>query len=236
VLASAKGFWLLFGGIWLAVGLIFLGVGVAVGVTRANLDERFAASGRAADGVVLGKEIATSSSNSAASYRVTFRFTDENGNTFRGSAEVEPDAWDAFAENQSIELRYLPDRPQTYRVRGQIDSDGVITWVFGGVGALLTLVGGALVYTALRNRARVRELERSGVLTTGTVVDVTPGNLRINGVVQWKLRYRFRDAHGHTRDGSITLPPHEAEAWSAGATGRVRYDGVNPRSNVWIGQ
>jgi len=233
---AAKNFWLLFGGIWLAVGVIFLGVGIAVGVTRSNLAERLATAGRSTEGVVLGKEISTSSSNSAASYRVTFRFKDESGNTVRGSAEVGADAWDALAENGPIELVFLPDRPQTYRVRGQTDSDLVITWVFGSVGALLTLVGGALVYFALLDRARVGELERSGVLTSATVVDVVPSSMRINGVVQWKVRYRFRDAHGHTHEGRVTLPPHEAEAWKPGASGRVRYDGLKPRSNVWVGQ
>jgi Protein of unknown function (DUF3592) len=232
---TAKNFWFWFSGIWLAIGLVFLGTGVAVGVYGARLDARFAAQGRDVEGVVLGKEISYSS-NDSPSYRVTFRFPAEGGEARRGSAELEPEAWDALTERGPIELTYLRDRPQTYRVPGQHDAKATISLVFGGVGAALASVGGFLLFTALRNRRRERELDRSGVSAAATVIDVAPGNLRINGVPQWTLRYRFADARGHSHDGQCAVSAQEAQGWQTGATGRVRYDSRNPRSHHWTGR
>lgn len=237
---TAKNFWFWFGGIWFAVGVVFLTVAIVVGVLGARLDARFAAEGRAAEGVVLGKEIGSSSSSSSSStsspsYRATFRFTDERGQTWRGSAQLETEAWDALIEGGPIELAYLPDRPLTYRVQGRRDGEEVVVRACGGVGAALALVGGFLLISALRNRRRERGLEQSGVATEATVFGLAPGNLRINGVPQWKLRYRFRDSEGRSREGSHTMSAREAQSWREGATGRVRYDPSDSRSHVWIG-
>ena len=231
---TAKNFWFWFGGIWLAIGVLFLIVGVAVGVNHAKLAARFTAAGRTVQGEVLGKEI-SSSSGGSATYHATFRYTGERGENVRGSADLTPEAWDALVEGGPVEVTYLPDRPQTYRVRGERDTDTVLSLVFGGVGAVLAIVGGFLLFTALRKLRRDAELTRSGVLAAATVVEVGPGNLRINGVPQWKLRYRFRDSLGHSHDGLCTLSASEAQSWKAGAAGRVRYDSRNPRSHVWIG-
>ena len=238
---TAKNFWFWFGGIWFAIGVLFVGVSVAVYVYGAQLDARFAAQGRTTEGVVLGKEIAYSSSSSSStssspSYRVMFRFTDERGDTLRGSATLEPEAWDALVEGGPIEVSYLPDAPRTYRVPGRSDTAAVLSLVFGGIGAALAIVGGFVLFSARRNRRRERELERSGIDAMATVVSVAPGLLRINGIPQWKLSYRFRDAQGRSHDGSRTLSAQDAQAWQEGATCRVRYDSRNPRSHVWIGK
>jgi hypothetical protein len=237
---TAKNFWFWFGGIWFAVGVVFLAVAMAIGVNGARLDARFAAQGRTVEGVVLGKEIVSSSSSSSSSsspsYRVTFRFTGERGETLRGTADVEAEAWDALIERGPIAVTYLPERPQAYRVAGQRQTERVLSLVFGGVGAALAIVGGFVLFTALRNRRRERGLEREGVLTAAVVTALAPGNIRVNGVPQWKLRYRFSDSQGRTHEGSRTLSAEEAQHWQPGTTGRVRYDARNPRSHVWIGK
>jgi hypothetical protein len=238
---TAKNFWFWFGGIWFAIGVLFLAVAISVDVYGARLGARFAAQGRTTQGVVLGKEIVSSSSSSSStssppSYRVTFRFTDQRGQTLRGSEELEAEAWDTLVEGGPIELAYLPDQPQTYRVQGRHDTTGILTLVFGGVGAALAVVGGFVLFNALRHRRREHDLEATGVSTEATVIALAQGNLRINGIPQWKLRYRFRDFHGGSHEGSRTLSAQEAESWQEGATGRVRYDSRRPRSHVWIGK
>jgi len=227
---TAKNFWLWFGGIWLSVGVVFLAVGGAVALRRASLDERFASESRAATGTVLTKEI-ISSSDSATTYRVEFRFESDQGATVRGSADLESAAWDELLEQGPIAVAYLAQSPETFRVPGQRDSTLVLLWVFPLVGAALAGVGGFLLLRALR----LRRLESTGTVATAVVTDVAPGSLRINGVPQWRLRYRFRDASGEQHEGSCHLPAEQAERWRAGAEGRVRYDAQRPRSNVWIG-
>lgn len=224
-------FWLWFGGLWLAVGLLFLGIGGGVGVHRSGLATRLDGEGVRVQGLVLSKEI-SSPRDRSTSYHVTFRFEDASGRAIRGSAELSAEAWDALAERGPIEVVYLDDRPQTYRVAGQSDSDLVLAIVFALVGGVLAVVGGVIVGNALR----VRRVARSGAIALANVVDVRPGRLLINGIPQWEVRYRFRDASGRTHEGKGSLSPSDAESLKPGAVRRVRYDARNPRANVWTGE
>ena len=224
-------FWFWFGGLWLAVGLLFLGVGVGVGLYERGLAARLDAGGVRTEGVVLAKEISAPRDRSV-SYNVTFRFVDARGETIRGSAAVAAAAWDALVERGPIDVVYLPDRPQTYRVAGQSEADVVLVIVFALAGGVLTVVGGLIV----GNAVRTRRLARTGNVATGRVVAVQPGRLQINGILQWELRYRFQDASGRHHEGKCSLSPEAAQAWAEGAVGRVRYDARKPRASVWTGE
>jgi hypothetical protein len=227
-------FWIWFGGIWLAVGLLFLVIGGGIAWNSRALGARLDAEGVSVEGVVLGKEI-VSRNDGPERYRVTFRFSDARGETVRGSADLGAETWDALVERGPIEVRYLPRRPLTYRVLGQSGVDAVLVFLFPLIGAVLSAVGGAIVVNALRKRAIRRELVRSGVIAAGTVIDVGPGNLHINGIPQWVLRYRFQDAQGHAHEGKCVLSQEVAHSWQPGAVGRIRYDARDPRSRVWTG-
>lgn len=233
---TAKNFWFWFGGIWAGVGALFLTIGIGVGINRARIDEQLAASGRETEGIVLTKEISGSSNGDARTFRVTFRFADEAGQSWLGAAEVDPVAWDALAERGPIRLTYLPHAPQTYRVQDQRDPAAVISWVFALVGGALAAVGSFILITARRKSKREAVLLKHGMLATATVLHVAPGNVRINGVPQWTLRFRFHDSRGRAHEGSCGLSPDEAQEWQPGRTGKVRYDAQNPRSHVWTGR
>jgi hypothetical protein len=227
---TTRNFWLWFGGIWLSVGAVFLAAGGAIALSRSSLEDRFATESRTAAGTVLTKEI-VSSSDRATSYRVEFRFESDQGVTVRGSAKLDATAWDELIEQGPIEVVYLASSPQTFRVPGQRGSTLVLSWVILLVGAVLAGVGGFLLLRALH----LRRVERTGVVTAAIVTEVAPGNVHINGVPQWRLRYRFRDGKGEQREGSCHLRADQAQRWRAGSEGRVRYDPARPRSNVWIG-
>ena len=167
---TTENFWLWFGGIWLAVGLLLLAIGGAIGLNLGDggLAARLEAEGTRVEGVVLTKEIA--SAEDSARYRVTFRFADARGATVRGTAQVDPDAWDALVERGPIEVVFLQDRPETYRVPGQTgDDDAVLAFVLPFVGAVVASLGGALIVMALRTRRVRRELLRSGASAAATV-------------------------------------------------------------------
>lgn len=217
------------------MGVLFLGIGLGVGLHIQRLDARLDTDGKQVAGVVLGKE-RSAPANGSESYRVIFRFDGPQGESVRGSAEVDAAAWDSVVERGPIDIVYLPDRPGTYRVVGQRREEAIVAIVFGLLGATLALVGGFVLGAALRNRSRARMLERRGTLTSASVIDVALGNLRINGVPQWTLRYRYRDAQGRTHNGACTVAPEDAGRWRAGSVGRVRYDPRKPRSHVWVGE
>ncbi len=236
-MTTTDNFWLWFGGIWLTAGLSFLIIGGAIGLRLDGgaLDAQLQAQGTRAEGVVLAKQIV--SPNDSERYRVTFRFEDARGAVVRGSADLDPAAWDALLERGPIEVLYLQDRPETYRVPGQTrDDDAVLAFVLPFIGAAIGAIGGALVVIALRTRRVRRELLRSGASAAATVIEAGPSGMRINGVPLWKVRYRFRDASGREHEGNCSLAPEEGQRWRQGAVGRVRYDARNPRSQVWTGE
>ncbi|HEY9181645.1 MAG TPA: DUF3592 domain-containing protein, partial [Gammaproteobacteria bacterium] len=176
-----ENFWIWFGGIWLVVGLAFLGIGGGIGWHSRTLDARFDAEGEPTEGMVLAKEI-VSPSDRPQRYTVTFRFTDSRGETVRGSADLDAETWDTLVERGPIEVVYLPASPSAYRVLGQGNANAVLLFVFPLIGAVLAAVGGVIVVNALRKRGIRRELMRSGAIAAGTVFDVGPGSLRINGI------------------------------------------------------
>jgi hypothetical protein len=153
-------FWFWFGGLWLAVGLGFLTIGAGIGFYERGLAAQLAAEGVRTEGLVLTKEI-SAPSNGSESYRVSFRFSDTRGETFRGTARLAPEAWDALVERGPIEIVYLAGRPQTHRVAGQSDSRAMLAFVFALIGAVLTVVGGFVLGNALRTRRLA--LARTGV-------------------------------------------------------------------------
>jgi Protein of unknown function (DUF3592) len=162
---TAKNFWFWFGGIWSAVGVRFLTIGIAVGIQDAAIDEQLAARGRETDGIVLSKEISGSSNSDSRTYRVTFRFADDQDEAVRGTAEVDAETWDALSERGPIRVTYLPGAPQTYRVQAQRDPGAALSWVFTLVGGALAAVGGFVVVSALRKSRREGRLARHGVVT-----------------------------------------------------------------------
>jgi hypothetical protein len=152
----------------------------------------------------------------------------------QGTADVTAEDWDMLEERGPVQVTYLPDEPQSYRIHGQSD-DTVLPIVFGVVGGVIGSLGGFVVFNAVGTRRRERNLARTGMTADATITDVGPSYLRINGVNQVTLHYEFQDAQGKTRKGSSTMSPEEAGEWPPGRTGRVRYDPRKPSVNVWIG-
>jgi hypothetical protein len=148
---------------------------------------------------------------------------------------VNAEDWDALEEQGPIPVTYLPDQPQSYRVVGQ-SKEILLPLIFSVAGGVIGSIGGFIVYNAVGTRRREKELSHSGIVTEATVTDIGPSYLRINGIPQMKLRYRFQDAQGKTREGSCTMSPEEAENWQPDQTGRVRYDARKPGVNIWQGR
>lgn len=237
---TPKNFWLWFGGIWLSVGSLFLVIGIGVGVHRIMVNDRLEKDGQTARGMVLTKEVYTASSKSGSqsspSYRITFRFVPREGETVRGTAEMNLEDWDVLEERGLIHVTYLPDQPHSHRVLGQSKTDIVLPLIFGAAGIILASIGGVIVFKALGIRTREKALRRTGGTAEATVTDIGQGNIRINGIPQWTLRYRFQDPSGAPQTGSCTLTPTEARDWQPGQTGTVRYDLRRPRMNLWVGK
>lgn len=238
---TPKNFWLWFGGIWLFCGSPFLIIGLYLGAQHIYVSKRLAAEGRMVEGMVLTKAITYSSSDTSSrggsrnpTYHVTFRFLTRGG-MIQGKAEVSGDTWDTLIEREPIRITYLPDAPQHYRVENQT-SGWWLPGSFTVMGGIFTSLGGFIFLrarTGLQTRAR---LHREGITTEATIFEVRPTRIRINGVHQWSLRYRYQDGRGKSCTGAESLSPEEAEAWKEGDKGMVRYNPRRPNFSIWIGK
>lgn len=227
-------FW--FGGIWLLCGAPFLIIGLYLGIDEWQLADRFKREAQVTDGMVLTKRIRRERNGSSPSYWVGYRFAAANGAVVKSEAQVSVQLWDRLAEREPVRVTYLPDRPQANRIEGE-HSGWLPPLIFTGLGVVFVPIGGWIFLKGVAGIRRELRLESQGVTGEATVVEVAPANMSINGVPQWRIRYRFRDYGGNTREAQSSLmPPGEAQAWKAGDRGKARFDPANPRISVWVGK
>ena len=232
LLARGQFFWLLFGGIWLVVGSAFL----LATILEVRNHRRFEREGVATTGIVLVKGInRADSDNEETDYWVRYRFTTPDGVQVEGTDEVSLETWESLEERGPIEVEYLASDPRRNRIAG---SDS--RWqslLFGGLSGVMMLVGGASLGKGLRGALATWRLLRSGEAADAIVTAIRASSLQVNGVRQREIHYRYRDQLGKEHRGrSFPLPPEEAEAWSIGQVGRVRYDPRRPQHSVWVGR
>jgi len=230
---TARNFWFWFGGIWVGVGIPFLLIAAGVAIDGARRRDRLEREGRAAEGIVLAKEIRPQ--DSGPSYRVSFRFSPPNGGAVSGAAEVSEEAWDALEERGPIAVTFVPGSPTWHRVQGQED-DLLLPVIFGILGGILASLGGMILWKAFAARRAEARLADVGVVADATVTAVSTARMRINGVRQWRVRYRFEDGEGNAHEGATTISPEEAEGLQPGRVVRVRYDPERPGRYAWIGR
>jgi hypothetical protein len=212
------------------VGLLFVFFGV-----KQLIDERaYTAHGMVAQGSIIGKSLerAGESGSDSTKYRLAYRFTTARGETIDGGRVVPPEAWEETKEGDPISVRYLPDRPQANREAAESkESDAIF---MTAMGLLFTIIGGSIV-TAVGARDLHRwHLRHRGVKAEGTVLEIEPSWLTLNGVPQKELHYSFNDAAGQRQEGrSGPVAPDMASKLRVGSKGIVFYDLNSPDDNMW---
>lgn len=236
-LINPANFWIWFGGIWLAVGVPFLAGGLYAGWQEFTIDERLEHDGMVARGMVVSKQIRHGSSGSEPDYKVTFRFNTPDGATIRSEAAVDGQTWDALVEREPVAVRFLPDSPRQHRIPGRQSEHWILAAMFTGLGGLITVLGGFVVWRATSWRAFVQRVAREGFRVEAEVVEVRPCNYMINRVRQWMIVYRYRDHNGIEHQGkSPPMAPELAQQWQPGDRGEVRYGRDRPQRSVWVGR
>jgi Protein of unknown function (DUF3592) len=226
-----RSFWLWFGGIWCAVGLPFLIAGMVV----AHTERTYQREGHVIQGVVISKELRRATNNQGTSYRVTYRFTTPHEQRIEGQGTVSRDTWDALTEEGPVAVRYLPQAPTTNRLEGE--SDWFLALIFLSLGGVFAPVGGVVLLKAVRRLRTERRLLRTGLVTEGTVTEVTETNVHFNNRRLWTIRYRYQDHLGKLHEGrSGYLDAEEAAACHIGGTGIVRFDRHHPAHSLWMGK
>jgi hypothetical protein len=224
-----RSFWLWFGGIWCVVGLPFL----VIGIVTAHTERTYQREGHVIPGIVVSKEMRRATKDQSTSYRVTYRFTTPHERVVEGHSSVSRDTWEALTEEGPVAVRYLPQDPTTNRLEGE--SDWLFALIFLGFGCVFAPVGGVLVLKDVRRLRMERRLLQSGLVTEGTVTEVTESHLRVNRRTLWVIHYRYQDHLGRPHEGqSGYLDAEEAAMWRNGDTGTVRFDRHHPGHSLWI--
>ncbi len=227
---ARRSFWLFFGAIWLLAGVAML----VFGVVFALREQEFASNGAVATGIVLEKRFIPADSDSSTEYRVSYRFTSVDGQVVEGSDAVSVETWEALTERGPVVVRYLQGQPATNRLTLGSDLFGAVIFLVAGV--ILTGIGGALVFRAVRGIRKTRRLLRVGVPSDATVTSVEPTNVFVNRRPQFRVRYSFVDGQGSTHTGdSGYLEYEEAHRWTPGDVASIRYDPANPDDSHWLG-
>jgi len=214
--AAFRSFPFLFGGIWLLVGAPFLAAGLSTAYDTMRVQERFRTEAEITDGMVLTKSIARGKNE--RTYRVGYRFLASDGTTIRTHAQVSPGLWDRLAEREPVRVTYLKSDPRVSRLEGAgPDRSGPAILTL--IGLVVAPIGAVVFFKGVRGIARQVRLQTEGTRTYATVIDVAPTKMRINGVAQWRIRYRYQDHRGRTYGKwSAAMSPEEAEGWKAGET------------------
>ena len=138
--------------------------------------------------------------------------------------EVPEFVWDELSTGEEVEVRTLPEDPETVDVfDGESRRDSwlllVMAAVFGGAGLVM-------VPMPWRAARRARRIEVAGIEAEGVVERARLWNGR------WRVWVRFRDASGVAREGDSFV--EKGSPWTEARVGtavRLRYDPQDP-SNV----
>ena len=232
--AASRSFALLFGGIWLLCGVPFLAVGLYTAYDTLRMQERFRGEAEVAEGMVLTKSIARK--KDSRTYHVGYRFIAPDGTTIRTHAEVSASLWDRLVEREPVRVTYLRSDPTINRLEGA----GANWWlpgIFTLFGLVFVPIGAVVFLKGFRSVTRQLKLHTEGTRADATVEEVAPTRTWINGVQQWRIRYRYRDHRGGTHAGaSESVSPDEAETWKPGDTAVIRFDPHAPKYSTWVGR
>ncbi|HEY7500423.1 MAG TPA: DUF3592 domain-containing protein [Vicinamibacterales bacterium] len=222
-------FWI--GAVFALIALPFALVGAVLSYNAV----RFSRGAVSTTGMVLTKETSTHRSGERKStrYEVSYRFA-ANGRTFEGRDDVSRGEWNQMIEREPVGVRYLPDNPATNHLA--VHSGWMLPAIFTAVGSIVLAVGVALLAGAAKKIRLAMRLERHGVTVPGTVVELVPRNIEINGEWLVSLRFEYADALGVRRTSASDMSLGDAERWKIGDTGRVAYDPSHPDEAMWLGR
>lgn len=168
------------------ISILFLAIGLALlagaGYVWRN-HAQLAAHGQRAEGIVTDL-VYHSSSRGSGTYAPTVEFT-ADGRVIRidGSGSNPP----AFTRGEHVKVLYPAGNPEA----GRIDSfseNWLLILILGGIGLVFALIGGGVVYSALRTREVNKWLALNGMRVQARFEEVQHDtSLKVNGRSPWRL-------------------------------------------------
>jgi len=225
---------------WIALFLLAIGaVFTAVGANIVLQERQYRSEGRATEGTVLVKSIerATRSGPSGTGtqthYKVTYRFTADDGRTYQGTDDTPVAVWERLREQEAVTVQYVGSNPMVNRIAGE--TSNALAYVFPALGLGIVTIGATLLTKSVATARRKARVLAEGTAADATVSAVEETNFRINRQRMWVVRYQYRDYSGRTHEGkSEYMAAEKAAAWKRGDAIRVRFDPQQPAVSVWV--
>lgn len=209
---------------WLVFGLGLIFASVFLRQAEPLFGDPFAGTLSTIDGTVARVEDTNARVNNRRVVAVHFKYA-VGGNQLSGLAYTT----DAVPEpGATIPVEYVRAQPTTARIRGMRSAMfPAIVWLVAlipAIGAVLVLVGALLGWRQVK-------LLRDGQLTRGRMIESRPTNTVINSQRVHALTFRFHDATGKERDGTVRT--HRLANVTDDAEETLLYDPVGSRIVLW---
>lgn len=209
---------------WLVFGLGLVFASVFVSQAEPLFGDPFAGEVATIDGTVTRVDETNAKINNQRVAAVHFDYS-VGGRTLSGVAYTSRSWPEAGA---TVPVEYVRAKPTTSRIRGMRTAmfPGIV-WlvaVIPAIGAVLVLVG------ALLGMRQVKLL-RLGQLTRGRLIESRPTNTTINNQRVHVLTFRFQDATGKEREGTVRT--HRLANVTDDAEENLLYDPVGSRIVLW---
>ncbi len=229
-------FFLIFGGIWLLFSIPF---GLA-GYFMLQNEKIYENNSQIIQGKLLSKYITeerkSGKKQSSKTYRLNYNFINEQGDEVKGKDSVDKTFWENLQEGQNLPIQIIPGQSaDKNRVPYEGRSDSLAAYIFMGFSVLMFVLGTCFLVPYFRKRSIYKRLAREGISVEAEITGVGPGNLTINKVRQWLVRYSYKDYQGKMHEGkSDHLNPAQAQHWTRGDKTKVKYDKLKPSVSIWL--
>ena len=218
------------------IGLVFLAIGLPMGAVfcwYVPAELALVAMAKPGTAQVVSSEIdGNTTINGHSPTRIVFKL-EAGGRTVEADSMSTSSSFESLKKGDTVEVDYVPMRPQWARVHGTSFS------IFGFWGLFVLIfpgVGGALLFFAVRSNRREIRAFRFGTPATARMIFAGPDtSTTLNGrhpfQVVWSL-----ERNGEKYEGSISsMDPTELESFAQSQELVVLYDPENPAINtLWI--
>jgi hypothetical protein len=153
-----------------------------------------------------------------------YQYYDGAGQEQRGASRVTKPTWQHYKLGDALAIEYLNDQSDKSRADDRQRSAVTAGLMVGtGAGLALTIIGAALIATAIWRARRRLGVIQHGVPSLGKVTEIVAHgqNGESQGSIMtradYRIRYSFTDQRGALRDGQTAALPHSvASRWHAG--------------------
>lgn len=209
---------------WLVFGLGLVFASVFVSQAEPLFGDAFAGEVSTIDGTVTHIEETNARINNQRVVAVRFDYA-VGGHTLSGVAYTSG-TWPESGARVPVE--YVRAKPTTARIRGMRTAlfPGIV-WLV----AVIPAIGAVLVLVGVLLGSRQVKLLQHGQLTRGRLIESRPTNTTINNQRVRVLTFRFQDATGKERDGTVRT--HRLAGVTDEAEENLLYDPIGSRIVLW---